>query len=468
MNLEEQLLALDLSKMHIYSFGIVVECNKGSHVAKIFPVEKLWDKSKPDESNLDTTKKDKIKYDNYTLKNKPNLVKEAFEKKEVTIELEDTKFVYAKWLQHGQSNRITPPFLGIGEKVLLYSFGNNDELYWTTMDTDSHLRKNEKAIWSFMKDKGSYSCMVDAGGGIVTVTAGVTADGDACVWSTMINPGEGWFVFGTDTDGPKVQGGDMSGKFNVVMLDHNKDAYFNNVKKLWRLKTQNGHVEIHMQKGIMVSNGSDELIKWMIDLMTALLAEEHIGNLGRPTPLTGASTSRYQALLKRIKKFQVKSSGGSGGNASGGTGGGGGGKPKSPKGSNSKATPSVLPNPDSNTSATSSSSTTGSGINSEQAPSSNATTTTAKKSDVQYTDNGVWINGQFYDDPNSPTGAWDGSGLISDTPPAGSKNGDVVGTTDDGKPEVVWNGIVVEGEKDPFTGGVDADVPLVNNQIFPA
>ena len=467
MNLDSQLLALDLSKMYIYSFGIVVECNKGSSMAKVFPVEKLWDKGKPDVTNLDKTKKDSISYNKYTLKNDLSLVKEAFTKKEVTIKLEDSKFVYAAWFQHGQSNRTTPPDLGVGEKVLLYSFGNNDELYWTTINTDLQLRKNEKVSWSFMKDKGSYGCTVDAGGGIVTVTAGVTADGDSCVWSTMMNPGEGWFVFGTDTDGPKVQGGDMSGKFNVVMLDHKKNAYFNNVKKLWRLKTKDGHVEIHMQKGIMVSNGSDELIKWMVDLLTAMLSEQHIGNLGRPTPLTGASMSKYQALLQRIKKFLVKKGGGSsvGGGSGGGGGGAGGAKGGKASGnvangnSSGKATPSVLPNPDSNTSNTK----TG-----DQAPSSNATAPTAKKADIQNTDSGVWINGKLYDDPNSPTGAWDGSELISDTPPAGSKNGDVVGTTDDGKPEVVWNGIVVEGEKDPFTGAVDADVPLVNNQIFPA
>ena len=458
MNLEEQLLGLDLSKMHIYSFGIVVECNKGSAVAKVFPVEKLWDKSKPDPSDLKKTKKTDVNYKKYTLKDEPNLLKEAYEKKEVTIKLEESKFVYAKWLQHGQSNRVTPPDLGIGEKVLLYSFGNNDELYWTTIDTDSKLRKNETVTWSFMKDSGSYSCTVDAGGGVVTVDAGVTNDGDACTWSVIMNPSDGYFVFGTDSGGPKEQGGDMSEKFNLVMLDHNKNAYFNNVKKLWRLKTQSGHVEIHMQKGIMVSNGGDELIKWMIDLMTALLAEQHIGNLGRPTPLTGDSVSRYQALLQRIKKFQVKSSGLGGGSP----GGGGGSSSGGPAGGNETGSGKTtgVSNPSGNTSPTG---------NMAQAPSASDTNPNAtKKANIQYTDSGVWINGQLYDDPNTPSGAWDGSGLISDTPPPGSKNGDVVGTTDDGKPEVVWNGIVVEGEKDPFTGGIDADVPLVNNQIFPA
>lgn len=57
--------------------------------------------------------------------------------------------VRAKWLKIGDSNRITPPNIRRGERLMVYRLGDTDKYFWDTIDVDNHLRKLETVIWVF-------------------------------------------------------------------------------------------------------------------------------------------------------------------------------------------------------------------------------------------------------------------------------------------------------------------------------
>jgi len=144
----EQLTNLDLSKLHFYSYGYVIEDNLDNESEiKIFPVEKLYTKG----GDLN----DSIKNDNIINKER-NLVSDS-DKDEIPVytdneemfNLEETTYLYCKWSGISDSNRITPPNVCKGETVIIYRFSNRDEYYWDTYNTDLRLRKEEHVVFTF-------------------------------------------------------------------------------------------------------------------------------------------------------------------------------------------------------------------------------------------------------------------------------------------------------------------------------
>jgi hypothetical protein len=61
----------------------------------------------------------------------------------------------AKWLPFGQSNRITSPDVYAGETVILFTFSDTNEYYWTTIFREPKLRRLETVMYglSNLKDK---------------------------------------------------------------------------------------------------------------------------------------------------------------------------------------------------------------------------------------------------------------------------------------------------------------------------
>lgn len=54
-----------------------------------------------------------------------------------------------KWLPWG-SNRLTPPNIRRGERVLIWQFADDDtQVYWTPTGLDEHLRRLETVVWGF-------------------------------------------------------------------------------------------------------------------------------------------------------------------------------------------------------------------------------------------------------------------------------------------------------------------------------
>lgn len=64
-------------------------------------------------------------------------------------DIQTASSVRAKWLARGQGNRITPPNVRRGERLLIHRLGNTDQYFWEVIETDNHLRKLETVIWVF-------------------------------------------------------------------------------------------------------------------------------------------------------------------------------------------------------------------------------------------------------------------------------------------------------------------------------
>jgi len=139
-----QLNTLDLSKLHRYSFGVVVEDNVDNEFKiKVYPVEKLYsiggDLSKEDKWIQKKIKERKVKK---TEEFDPLYIKSL---EDITINR--TRYLYANWIK--DNNQITPPNVCKGEYITLYRYSNRDEYYWSVELTDLTLRKEEHVVYTF-------------------------------------------------------------------------------------------------------------------------------------------------------------------------------------------------------------------------------------------------------------------------------------------------------------------------------
>ena len=61
----------------------------------------------------------------------------------VTLKIERSYYVKARWLAWGDNNRLTPPDVVTGDTVLLFRYADNETYYWTKIHTEPTIRKQE-------------------------------------------------------------------------------------------------------------------------------------------------------------------------------------------------------------------------------------------------------------------------------------------------------------------------------------
>jgi len=137
---------IDISKLRRYSLGLVVEDNNDNLTEiKVYPVEKLYtdgkDLLKEDTRESTVTKK--------TIVTGTDATEAVFEDAKEIIAVDKTNYLLCNWLGSKQSNRLTPPNVGKGERVIIYRFSNSDAFYWETEETDLKLRKKEHVVYSY-------------------------------------------------------------------------------------------------------------------------------------------------------------------------------------------------------------------------------------------------------------------------------------------------------------------------------
>lgn len=65
-----------------------------------------------------------------------------------TTKIETSNVILAEWLSL-TSNRVSPPSIRRGERVLIWQYADHDKYYWSTCGLDEQLRRLETAIWRF-------------------------------------------------------------------------------------------------------------------------------------------------------------------------------------------------------------------------------------------------------------------------------------------------------------------------------
>lgn len=68
--------------------------------------------------------------------------------------------IRALWLPES-SNRVTPPDVRRGERIVLYRFGDTDQYYWRPMGLDDHLRKLETVVFAISATKDESKTTLD-------------------------------------------------------------------------------------------------------------------------------------------------------------------------------------------------------------------------------------------------------------------------------------------------------------------
>jgi hypothetical protein len=121
------------SKFELYSLGIAIEDKKPNlWELKVCPIEHLTMVSGP------LTKTFNVK------SSLPN-AKGVVETKEATGE----QSIVAKWTPIHTSNRQTPPDVRASEHVLIYTYGDTNEYYWSTVFSEPSLRKLEEVYYVY-------------------------------------------------------------------------------------------------------------------------------------------------------------------------------------------------------------------------------------------------------------------------------------------------------------------------------
>ncbi len=147
--------------------------------------------------------------------------------KEYVVTVNQSSSVKATWLRLGHTNRRSAPDVRRGERVLLYTYGDSDALYWDSMGMDDHLRKLETVItsWSATKDEtldstsyeNSYSLEVSTHDKLVTFRT-VKVDGEPFAYTFQLNTKDGRFIV-TDDDNNWIELDSMERRITLENRD---------------------------------------------------------------------------------------------------------------------------------------------------------------------------------------------------------------------------------------------------------
>jgi len=194
----------------------------------------------------------------------------------------------AEWLPMGSSNRMTPPNIRAGERLMLWRMGDSDKYYWMTLTDDLHLRKLETVIYAWSASTaqtGAQSNTDDSSAGNTDSSYFFEVsthnklmhlhtskvNGEVCSFDIQINPGTGTLQIQDDIGNfffldainriLTMQTADHA----VVQLDK-KDLNFQ-VPGTWKVNAQNvdwtfGQATIQQQSLQMTSGNATHNGPW--------------------------------------------------------------------------------------------------------------------------------------------------------------------------------------------------------------
>lgn len=182
---------MQISKFNVYSIGYAAE-NKllSSKELQVFPSEIL-------------------PYVDGEVLFEPIEIEESGEDyfgEKYTVKVKTSLSINCTWLQLG-SNRVTPPDVRRGERILMYRYADTDKYYWSTMGLDEHLRRLETVVyaWSNIREgsvealtpDNSYYVEISTHQKLLTLQTN-KSDGEPFAYIVQINTKEGNFTISDD------------------------------------------------------------------------------------------------------------------------------------------------------------------------------------------------------------------------------------------------------------------------------
>jgi len=196
------------SGFSIYSLGIVVK----SDIA--------------DPDNIEVTPIERVSMVNGLLKDfskKFNVSLPDLQGIEQTAKLEGDAVLIAKWVPFGDSNRETAPNVQPSETVLLFTYADTQEFYWTTIFREPSLRRKERVVYAYSNmesgtkaydPNSSYWVLIDTLNKRIRLHTS-SNDGEPTDYDITINTKEGIFTL-EDELGNKIELNSVNGKLTAV------------------------------------------------------------------------------------------------------------------------------------------------------------------------------------------------------------------------------------------------------------
>lgn len=271
------------SKFRLYSLALVTKApENGNWDVECYPTEIL------------TTGTGVLKEEEY--------VKEIKDSTGNDIQVTFTKYntITATWLSFGDFNRTTCPDVQPGTMVVLFRYSGEDKFYWFPLFSQFDLRRKESVIYSYSnksKEVSSsedmreavYYFQVDTKNKKIKLHTG-TNDGESVGYDFLIDTKNGIHSI-KDTIG------------NSIIVDSTNGAY--SIKMTGDIKVE---TETNMElkfSGIKITNGSDELLTLIEDLIDAIVTMNHTGNLGAPTAIMPPSKMKFDQIKNKISKMKA-------------------------------------------------------------------------------------------------------------------------------------------------------------------
>ena len=173
---------MDFSQLHLHSIGRV-SANKAmsSHEISVVPVEYRYSEN---EELLTNPTKDEVTF-------------QSQDGKTESVKVHTDNSITATWFKRN-TNRVTPPDVRRGDKVLIYRLGDTDKYFWEDMNSEN-VKRLETVAWSFNADpsgktsddhSNAYAFEVSTHNKTITITTSM-ANGEKAKFAIQINGGEG-------------------------------------------------------------------------------------------------------------------------------------------------------------------------------------------------------------------------------------------------------------------------------------
>lgn len=229
--------------------------------------------------------------------------------------LTKTNLITAKWLPRGNPNRASAPDVMKGETVYLYRYGGSDKYFWESMYCENDLRKNEKVIYLYSNKKEigpidkNYYFTIDTKNKFIRLHTD-DSDGEYTAYDIDLDTRNGVL---TIQDGKKNEI-TLTSKDDKLLIKTNKTIEItttdhitnnttttNNISK--NKKETIGERSSILLKKLDISNGKDEIISLLTELIDAIMDEVHIDSDGSSTRMSSGSTAKFSDIKSRFEEF---------------------------------------------------------------------------------------------------------------------------------------------------------------------